>query len=265
MTAKYNKLSLAPFDEEERLEFRKFRDDDVVLVHKYVCILALLELIILIPLAIYSVSTGFEVKSSLIKMFQQLCVTVVAMSVWLLGQRFKDYYTFLIGSSFVTSIAVCILGIALTFEEESEVGRTILIFKLMGYLMLFVLLLAPSISFMLLYVITWFVGITYITILQYEETAEIIGFAVILMILWGTFWYILQARELKRFYQQQDAEEKGIQAVNKEIEITNVLNLQQNAVIIFSPTEEDSNLPKIEFANIKSTELFKFDLKALDA
>ena len=53
--------------------------------------------------------------------------------------------------------------------------------------------------------------------------------------------------------------------MTKEIEVTNVLNLQQNAVIIFSPTVEDSNLPpNIEFANIKSTELFKFDLKALD-
>jgi len=68
MISKYNKLTLAPFDEEEKLKFRKFRDEDVVLVHKYVCILALIELVILIPLMIYSVISGFEVKSSLVKM-----------------------------------------------------------------------------------------------------------------------------------------------------------------------------------------------------
>ena len=50
-----------------------------------------------------------------------------------------------------------------------------------------------------------------------------------------TFWYLLHKRELKRFYQQQDAEKKEIKATTKEIETTNVLNLQQNAVIIFSP------------------------------
>lgn len=47
-------------------------------------------------------------------------------------------------------------------------------------------------------------------------------------------WYLLHKRELKRFYQKEDAEKKEVKAMNKEVEVTNVLSLQQNAVIIFS-------------------------------
>ena len=49
-----------------------------------------------------------------------------------------------------------------------------------------------------------------------------------------TFWYLLQKRELTRFYQQQNAEKKELKAVKKEVDITNVLNLQQNAILIIS-------------------------------
>ena len=63
--------------------------------------------------------------------------------------------------------------------------------------------------------------------------------------------------------------------MTKEIEVTNVLNLQQNAVIIFSTSEDDLNqegdgadpnhFPTIEFANIKSEELFNIKLDTLNA
>jgi len=59
--------------------------------------------------------------------------------------------------------------------------------------------------------------------------------------------------------------------MTKEIEVTNVLNLQQNAVIIFSESKETVvgaealRTPTIQFANIKSAELFKIDLERLNA
>ena len=49
-----------------------------------------------------------------------------------------------------------------------------------------------------------------------------------------TFWYLLQKRELRRWYQQQSAEKKELKAVKKEVDITNVLNLQQNAILIIN-------------------------------
>ena len=47
-------------------------------------------------------------------------------------------------------------------------------------------------------------------------------------------WFIFQRRELKRFYERQDAEEKEQKAVEREVELTNVLNLQHDVVVIYS-------------------------------
>ena len=85
------------------------------------------------------------------------------------------------------------------------------------------------------------------------------------------FWYLFQLRELKRFFQQQEAEFLKDKAVMKEVDLTNVLNLQQNAVIIYSQVESDTDnalndgFPNIEFANNKSSELFKINLETLSA
>ena len=40
-----------------------------------------------------------------------------------------------------------------------------------------------------------------------------------------TFWYILQTRELKRFFQQEEAKKKEVKAISKEVDVSNVLNL----------------------------------------
>ena len=65
-----------------------------------------------------------------------------------------------------------------------------------------------------------------------------------MIIAYVMFWYLLHKRELKRFYEQQTAVDKEIKAVKKETEVTNVLNLQKNAVIIFS----QSNDSEIEYS-----------------
>ena len=49
--------------------------------------------------------------------------------------------------------------------------------------------------------------------------------AVVITLVFSIFWFILQKRELKRFYEQQDAKGKEIKATGKEVELTNVLNL----------------------------------------
>ena len=95
-----------------------------------------------------------------------------------------------------------------------------------------------------------------------------------MIIAYVMFWYLLHQRELKRFYEQQNAVSKEIKAVKKETEVTNVLNLQKNAVIIFSQSNDseiessaDAQLqetPTIEFANFTSSNLFKIKLDDLN-
>ena len=52
-------------------------------------------------------------------------------------------------------------------------------------------------------------------------------------------WFIFQRRELKRFYEQEDAEAKETKAVEKEVELTNILDLSQDVVVIFSSDESN--------------------------
>ena len=61
-----------------------------------------------------------------------------------------------------------------------------------------------------------------------------------------TYWYIFQKRELKRFYQQQSIEKKVEMAVTKEKQITNVLNLHRDAVIIFHETSSSDLIPEVD-------------------
>ena len=101
MKSRSSKLTLAPFDEEENIKFRKFRDEDVILVYNYLCIFAAGETLVLLAFLIFSIGTDFDVESSRVKFAHQLIVSIICGSVWGLGQRFKRHYTLIIGASFV--------------------------------------------------------------------------------------------------------------------------------------------------------------------
>ena len=88
------------------------------------------------------------------------------------------------------------------------------------------------------------------------------------------FWYIYQKRELKRFYEKERAEFRENKAIEKEVELENVLNLQQDAVVIFSQEQcqqlaaNDSVQPpliqnQIEFSNLKANNLFGGELSRM--
>ena len=63
-------------------------------------------------------------------------------------------------------------------------------------------MLAPSIHFLLFYSGVFSVCLTAVVLRHNKEQVIIIGFGVIILISYSTFWYLLQQRELKRFYQQ---------------------------------------------------------------
>ena len=94
-------MTLAPFDEEEKLNFRKFRDEDVIIVFNYICILAAFEAVVLALFLVYSLATGFDTKGSLVKFLYQFIVVIISGTVWSLGKRFRQYYTQMIGATFV--------------------------------------------------------------------------------------------------------------------------------------------------------------------
>ena len=66
----------------------------------------------------------------------------------------------------------------------------------------------------------------YVVFRYYDGGSSFIGFGVQIALTFTMSWYLLHKRELKRFYQKEDAEKKEAKAMTKEIEVTNVLSLQ---------------------------------------
>ena len=66
------------------------------------------------------------------------------------------------------------------------------------------------------------------------------------------FWYIFQKLYLKYFCLSLDAKKREKQAVTKENQVRNVLNLQQDAVIIFSAQDDHHGANESEGSNQSS-------------
>ena len=95
---------------------------------------------------------------------------------------------------------------------------------------------------------------------KYQLDRKQLVFGAYISIISLVLWFIFQRRELKRFYERAEVEAKERKAVEKEIELTNVLNLQQNVIVIVSEEEQAiqcddsaqprSDQPTVEFSNL---------------
>ena len=72
-----------------------------------------------------------------------------------MGRRFKGFYDYFIAGSFFAVCFLCALTIG--FLTEFEDANFVMIAKLNGYFVLWVLLLAPSIHYALFYAIVFLV------------------------------------------------------------------------------------------------------------
>ena len=155
---------------------------------------------------------------------------ILYWSVWLLGQRFKSIFVQLIAAQY---LILQLLSAIASLSEASSAG---MIGRFASQYCMYTLLLAPSMSYASFYLAVFSLNIAQ-ALLRTEEKAErttLITIAVISVAFVSTFYYIYQKRELKRFFQQQDCIRKEAKAVNKQRQVTSVLDLQQNAILIAS-------------------------------
>ena len=97
-------------------------------------------------------------------------------------------------------IATLIIATTVDFMVEFEDAELIMLVKLMGYMVLWVQFLAPSIYFLLFYAVVYSSAITTVVYRHYKDRKEFLGFGLMMLIAYMTFWYLLHQRELKRFY-----------------------------------------------------------------
>ena len=150
MQARFSNFTLIPHDEVQRLKFKAFRNEDVFSMHFVVSITQAVELVLMAVAVIYSWSTSANVKFDWITFLQQLKMAVLFWSVWALGRRFIGQYDRLIALSFAIIQLLISLHLDDLHEHHEDPGFVI-IYLVAGYLAIFLLLLAPSIHFVIFY------------------------------------------------------------------------------------------------------------------
>ena len=127
-------------------------------------------------------------------------IAVSLWLVWVLGRRFKNYYDVMIAAI----VGLIQLGFVLVIENLSEYkdpGFAVSM-KIIGYLLFGVLLLSPTVYYVLFYVAIFTVTYNFVVTRHYEEKTILIQFGLMMVVTFVTFWYLFHKRELKRFFQQ---------------------------------------------------------------
>ena len=198
----------------------------------------------------------------------QLFNVLMYWIVWALGKRFKDKMVYLVAITYLV-LHVVILGTTSEVmkvhldDTDEEVPVIGMLSKICSSFGIYVLLLAPSIWHVVLVYVPGFIIMIIHFIHRHSEFEDlfiIVAFYMIIVLV--TFWYIFQRRELKRFYQQEEAIERAKKAQAKEVEVTNVLNKQDDAVIIYSKKTdvENFNLNASDESNLPENELEQLEI-----
>ena len=152
---------------------------------------------------------------------------ILNLAVYIIGSRFKAKFQKLMLFDAITTYFMINLALELASKYSLQEDQILYWMKTNMGLFLHVnfLLLAPSIEYIsYVYAPLHTTSVIFCVIRHSLEKKIIIG-ALFTQVALLFFWYILQRRELKRFFEQQDVKEKEIKATEKEIELRNVLNL----------------------------------------
>ena len=132
-----------------------------------------------------------------------LLVTLAHFAVYFLGRRFKDkFIPMMVGLCVVAQISIVISLEATVNYNEVEVPIGIqLRDNLFIFPSIYCLLLTPSIKYICFCYAPIYNSVIIFSTLRHEIAPQHIVAAIFSQSLLVTFWYILQKRELKRFYE----------------------------------------------------------------
>ena len=136
-----------------------------------------------------------------------LIVTLAHFAVFFLGRRFKDKFIPMMVGLFIVAMIFVMLSLEITVSYyEMEVPIAVQIRdNLLIFTVIYCLLLTPSIKYIFFVYVPFYLSLTVFCIKRHDAATQHISVAVYAQSLMVTFWYILQKRELKRFYEQRTA------------------------------------------------------------
>ena len=185
--------------------------------------------------------------------------------VWLLGKFYTKYHIYLLPLIFAANEFGSVYR-AYYEDEKLSIGNALWMTVAVNW---FCALLAPSYIHAIAYIFFFLIAAFWKVYAIYEgsdrEKTEIIASILIIGgIMSLAVFYILQKRELTRYFETCDAQQK-------ELQVSNGLYEQNDAIVIVTKNSIESQNQQgqddderrhinFEFLNKKSTELFGFDL-----
>ena len=134
------------------------------------------------------------------------CVFIV---IWFLGRKFKNYVNLFILASYIAVQALQVLRSYAYSVDEPEFNKNPYAMALI-FVLYYSLFLSPSIVYLFAYVVIYaaIIGLIYISFQLKETSGPLIPHVLVIICLCIVIFYILQRRELKRFFELEEAVKK---------------------------------------------------------
>ena len=187
----YSKFSLSPLDKELRKRFMAFRNEDVLDMYIYPCIIASVGIAVTLIALVF-----LQTKALLIQLSMQTFNVIAYWLIWLLGKRFKDKMAYLVAFSYIVIHVIALLvaqeNIEIKNEERTSVSDGLgMTSKICSSFVIYTLLLAPTIWHVVLVYVPGFI----ISILhfihrhaQFEDLLIVVALYMIIVLVIA--WYI---------------------------------------------------------------------------
>ena len=204
-------FAIRPEKETDRELFEEYRREDVMYMFIYICIFTAVATV-----AFFLAWVSGPTTPKFIIFFAQFILTCMHGLTWKLGHTYRNWYVFMIAALYVFAHILMTVTIELVIEtyKTEFVGWQ----SRIGGIFIYCLIIAPNLKYVAIYAIVFYVNILF-CILRYVESDAQSAFAVmwfLLAVIIFTFWFIFQKRELKRFFQTEDAKTKERKAVMKQ-------------------------------------------------
>ena len=124
---------------------------------KYTLILATSEVGLLLMVLLYELITGTITPLNMINFLYQFFITMVGVILFIVGRRFRQYYNHIIAGFYIVCQLICALMIDLLITNENS--GPIMIVKVIGYMLVFTLLLASSARYVAIYSLVYSINI----------------------------------------------------------------------------------------------------------
>ena len=176
-----NFFTIRPRKEEDRKLFSEFRNEDVAQMFIWNCILTPLML-----LGDFSTLAADPTYPNFIIFFLTLVLTAFTGTTWLLGQKYRSKYVFMIFTLLAFANVLALITIELVelgYKAEWKNGPS----RLGGYFM-FIVTLAPSIRYVIMYTVVFYVSVNIIS--WRHDKADSLPTWFIFSIVIVVFWFV---------------------------------------------------------------------------